>query len=294
MKNYYKILGTDQTATPHEIKQAHKALLAEYSSGDAHEKGYTAERYIDIAIAYETLVNAEKRMEYDRILNSVLPPQQEPLKQAKEPVESQDMLLIPKTKNNFVRYGLYIGVLLIVLTAVTLIQVGNIGKPDAAPVAHSEPSSNNSIQQSLKAIQKQDKSLAVKEVKNNQSIVAAPAVPAVVPNEPVVKNRIVKKEQKPEPKQLATIVPVKAKTRVPDADADVPSDATTSLVVHNPQIGTTKKEVLKALGTPSAIVRYDNDNEIWKYSNRNIYFSSNKIISFNDVANNHPGDTRYE
>jgi len=65
-KDYYKILGLTQAATPLEIKKAYRRLALQHhpdrNPGDSH----AAARFIEIAEAYETLSDPERRRAYDR------------------------------------------------------------------------------------------------------------------------------------------------------------------------------------------------------------------------------------
>lgn len=61
MKTYYETLEIDKTATPEEIKKAHKKKAKE---NHPDSKG-NAEEFIAIQQAYEVLINEDKRKRYD-------------------------------------------------------------------------------------------------------------------------------------------------------------------------------------------------------------------------------------
>lgn len=61
MSNYYSVLGISKNATDDEIKQAYKKLAREHHP----DKGGNKETFQKIHEAYETLLNPEKRSEYD-------------------------------------------------------------------------------------------------------------------------------------------------------------------------------------------------------------------------------------
>lgn len=65
-KDYYKILGVSEDASPEELKKAFRQLARE-SHPDAHPDDPTAEaRFREVAEAYEVLSDPEKRQRYDR------------------------------------------------------------------------------------------------------------------------------------------------------------------------------------------------------------------------------------
>ncbi len=74
MKNYYKILGVPMSANAEELKDAYKALIKLYDPQLHANDRYCYERYQNITIAYNTLINQDKRNDYDRILRSILSP----------------------------------------------------------------------------------------------------------------------------------------------------------------------------------------------------------------------------
>ncbi|MEW6687389.1 MAG: DnaJ domain-containing protein [Candidatus Edwardsbacteria bacterium] len=69
MKDYYAILGIDRFATEKEIKDAYHRLAKEYHPDKWGQNGLANERFEEINEAYHTLINREKRRNYDRMLN---------------------------------------------------------------------------------------------------------------------------------------------------------------------------------------------------------------------------------
>jgi curved DNA-binding protein len=66
-KNYYKLLGVDQKATPEQIEKAYKVLFNEMAidaKSDKHKEAI--EKFEDVREAYMTLRNPDRRNAYDR------------------------------------------------------------------------------------------------------------------------------------------------------------------------------------------------------------------------------------
>ena len=62
MKDYYKTLGVDRTATPDQIKQAYRRLASQHHP----DKGGDTAQFQEIQEAYATLSDEAKRSVYDR------------------------------------------------------------------------------------------------------------------------------------------------------------------------------------------------------------------------------------
>src|SRR3954452_19751647 len=66
-KDYYATLGVPRTATPEEIKKAHRKLARKHhpdlNSGDKEAEA----KFKEIQEAYEVLSDLEKRKRYDRL-----------------------------------------------------------------------------------------------------------------------------------------------------------------------------------------------------------------------------------
>lgn len=64
-QDFYKLLGLKRSATPKEIKKAYRAKSLEYHPDKNKEEG-AAEKFAEIAYAYEVLTDEDKKQIYDR------------------------------------------------------------------------------------------------------------------------------------------------------------------------------------------------------------------------------------
>ena len=65
-KDYYAVMSVDKSATPDEIKRAHRKLARKYHPDVSKEKDAEA-RFKELAEAYDVLKDPEKRAAYDRL-----------------------------------------------------------------------------------------------------------------------------------------------------------------------------------------------------------------------------------
>ncbi|MES2360893.1 MAG: DnaJ C-terminal domain-containing protein [Pseudomonadota bacterium] len=65
-KDYYQVMGLERSATPEDIKRAHRKLARKYHPDVSKEKDAEA-RFKELAEAYEVLKDPEKRASYDQL-----------------------------------------------------------------------------------------------------------------------------------------------------------------------------------------------------------------------------------
>jgi len=69
IKNYYRILGIESSATSEEIKSAYKRLARKYHP-DLHPDNPKVEKlFSEIKEAYDVLGNLDKRLKYNLLLS---------------------------------------------------------------------------------------------------------------------------------------------------------------------------------------------------------------------------------
>jgi molecular chaperone DnaJ len=73
MKNHYETLGVSASATPEELKKAYRILALKHHPDRNQGNKKAEEKFKELAMAYETLSDPEKRREYDEAISGRTP-----------------------------------------------------------------------------------------------------------------------------------------------------------------------------------------------------------------------------
>ena len=276
MKNYYKVLGIGPDANKKEITEAYHNLLAHYDERIGAGDKYAEERYIDITVAYNTLINDDKRRDYDRILKSIISLPKERIFQKKvveEEVEltAGDAPAIPiyYERNKLLNIKVYIPILLLgLILPVFLIKQYFDRAPESG---YSSRGSDHSITNKEARPVFVGAQPVVEVAESASDKEAAPVKEAAVA-ETVPEN--VKPAGKVTPVTLQPVA--ESVSEVPTVKTEEPAIADNLGFYAD---GTSKDEVLKYQGTPKTIIRAGNNQEVWKYEHITVIFTNNQVVS---------------
>lgn len=256
MKNYYKVLGVSQTARIEEITKAYKLLAQQYSPEKNRGDKYAEERFIDISVAYKTLADAEKRIEYDRILNDILLEVDGDIKLAKQQVApgNRQVKVLP----------VYFVTIFFFVIALAFFLFQNKGKREDTV----NDSFVDTIVTPIEAVVTVD--TAVNKVLSNDTL----------------SERLTKKTDL----QVSIEKPLNKVKSKKDSSLTIKrvlSDAEDTIKQRDIiDVGVEKKVVLRIQGTPSSITAYGNSREIWNYGKSTILFVDGKVMSYKNGDNN--------
>src|ERR671910_1623785 len=66
-KDYYRVLGVSETATPKDIKSAYRKLSRQYHPDQNPGDKAAEERFKEVSAAYDVVGDPDKRKEYDEV-----------------------------------------------------------------------------------------------------------------------------------------------------------------------------------------------------------------------------------
>lgn len=104
MKNYYKILHINPTATTDEIRHAFRVLAHKYHPDKNATQVENADIFIEIKEAYDTLIESNRKKEYDiqfRVFFKIDTNEFEEPKTKKEAIDNKEIIFIFNELNRF-------------------------------------------------------------------------------------------------------------------------------------------------------------------------------------------------
>ncbi len=256
MKNYYKVLGIPPNACASQIKQAYKELAARYKPDENNADRYAGSRFMDISIAYNTLINPDKRKDYDRILSCIISTPAYRAADTGQPYaantekDATPGRTISKTNATHIAISLFILLISILAWAnMTLTTSNKTNKKEVAVVTKkaNETLANSTRQKAPPSASQVDKSSFEKDERASQ----------IITKERTLANRETSAE--------AVTVTTKITTH-----------AVQDIYLKS---GQTYNDVLQIQGTPSSIVKPEDSMECWYYGSSMINFKNGRVAS---------------
>jgi curved DNA-binding protein CbpA len=259
MKNYYKVLGVPTDAKPEEIKKAYEVLSKQYAPDNNKGDKYAEERFIDISVALRTLSDAEKRKDYDKILGEIQPRLETGSRKERE----------DETKPAGKRHPAKIFPFLLILSVAVFAVYAIVNRKDTGRserLVFSDTISNVSKPRAGK-----DSSMA--------AVLPVDTVATLVPAEgnAIKEERKNKAHAKQPAHTKVTVVMKEDAAQAKPVEIDVKAGLF---------IGAGKNHVLNVQGTPTTIVKYENNSEMWYFGKSTIYFAGNKVSGYRNADNN--------
>lgn len=257
MKNYYKVLGVPPDASIDEVDKAYEVLSHQYDPEKNKGDKYAEERFIDIAIAYKTLSDSEKRNDYDKILAEIQPGAGTSGRQQGYPAQNTRS----KSRLPFILLG---GVIVIAIA----FWVINNNKQTDTREAVIPPLDSPALE--LSTVAEPDTLAATMPVADTVTKTPVKEPANAGPEAVEKKERQMVRKSAPKPAQ----------------DMSQQRPAVAEEAPQGLYIGAGKKHVLDKQGTPTSIVRYENNSEMWYYGKSSIYFAGNKVSAYKNIDNN--------
>lgn len=316
MKNYYKVLGISESATINEIVDAYKMLAPQYHPDNNKGDEYAQERFIDLSVAYKTLINSDIRKDYDRILKGTLETDGNiKTGTATASIDLHDSISQNGEHNTklskTVRYVAIFSILFIIASiAITIVKVVNNRSGSAvtntantiAPIQQDAPTQNtlpNSTADNNTSGDVVSNNPIVTNTGNSSDVTTNTASPIgdnsktdntteivekTIPNtKPAVTTA--NKTTKDAKDKIANTKP--STDNATDKKNVVKTDVAPK-VTKAPSftVESSKSDVLKIQGTPTSIVRYKNNTEVWSYGASKVVFVNDAVATFKDAENN--------
>lgn len=296
MKNYYKVLGISESATVNEIVDAYKILAPQYHPDNNKGDDYAQERFIDLSVAYKTLINSDIRKDYDRILKGTL--EADPNSKATATsIDISDSISqngehhtkLSKTVRYVAIFSILFIVASIIITVVKVIDRNSHKKSSVVSTqANTTPANNNNNRSLVPVTASTTKSNTENETITNK--LDTPTVvtkPITVPNT-TPKNKVSNRNKVTDLTKKADLNKIKAASNnTPKKETKI--SVTQPLKATPPptfDVRSTKSQVLSVQGTPTSIVRYKKNTEVWSYGNSKVTFVNGIVATFRDIDHN--------